>query len=236
VAPDAAYNELAPTFQVLLDGAPPGSSSAWTPPVASMDKAEFDSFDVMQLSQQTKLSSSRKCGKCSLSLEYGLDLCLTCGEFIKGTVVCNDCNTPTQESTACTGLCRGYAALLCTPPAGKQRTFRSPTHDDVQRGIMRSKRLGEIRELRASAASSTRSHPGNAAPTGKGKGKGKGKGASKGKSVRRAGSPATNQFPCKYWAAGSCIFGRECQFKHEYKNKAAPAKQQQQQPKPKQEA
>ena len=129
----------------------------------------------MQLSQQVRTTSSRKCGKCSQSLEYGSDLCLTCGEFIKGTVVCNDCNTPTQESTACTGLCRGYAVLLCTPSAGK-RTFRSPTPADVQRGLMRSKRLNELRELRASAASSARLLPGGATPLGKGKGKGKGKG------------------------------------------------------------
>ena len=73
--------------EVLLDRAPPGPSSVWASPVPNMEQAEFDLYDVYQLSQQTKVSSSRRCGKCSLPLEYGSDLCLNCGEFIKGTVV-----------------------------------------------------------------------------------------------------------------------------------------------------
>ena len=160
--------------EVLLDDAPFGAAAPRHADVVCMDKPEFDAFDVLQLSAVGNPHSDRRaCFKCSSPLMYGSDFCPSCPCFVPGTVFCSLCNAPTQESTARTGLCRGYAVNLCTPKAGQLRAFRStPTPEDFQRAAMRHDRLLELRNLRAPApVASLQTNP----PSG-GRGRGKGKG------------------------------------------------------------
>ena len=158
--------------EVSADGFPADPIAAFQERAADMGRAEFDAFDIFQLSQEDKLSG-RHCFKCSSPYAYGSDFCPNCKEFKDGTWFCNECDAPTQAAVARHGLCRGHAVNLCTPAGGKARTFRTkPTPQDIQRGTMRHERLLELRKLRASTPGPL--HAGGAAGKGKGKGRTRG--------------------------------------------------------------
>ena len=175
---------------VLDDEEPPQQLQAELS-VPDMDAEEFKRYDVFELSQVDKPLSDRQCISCATPYKYGSDFCDTCRQYKKNTWFCGICDAPTQESWARKGICRGHAVSLCTPPAGKTRTFRTTASaDDIKRAVLRSERLAELKQLRSTESPSAPPRP----PQGKGKG-GKGRngqrrdGRGDGGAVRGMGAP-----------------------------------------------